>query len=803
MFSSACEHRSKPAPVRLTHAVVLQLFCSTAAFAISGYPVVSTHYVAVNVPSSILFSVWIPDAGVLPQSVNVVELNSAGQALGVVSTLSAATGSVVFSGYINITDVVPLSHMYQATYAIQRQIARLKSPTVSVTSLGISTVSDSSSYYNAIDSSFSSLLYLFDQNSALASSSSASNRAALDLAQRYASLVQFQFVALDAFAPSSNADVKLGIRPRASVDPMSMSSSGGFWATAASWLGLGTLTQKAASEQAVYDALSSPNFNPNDPAVQNFMTWYNMPNPIGGQDICGPNILATPGCYEQNVPDLWESYQTWESSKGTSIVNVAQNTAKTALVEQTAFGSVSDGTGDAITNIYQPSFLGSVAVNAATETGTGYIADELVDSSGRQKVFIGKVGPNQTLQLPTGQHNILVSYLDQARDIISNVPIVGPLLTLLFTPGGNTVYQTGNGWRMNGYDASRTNCSLARGPSTLPTFQPLIMNAPSTLTRIGTDGSLLFITGSMLFSYSNTGTLNWSASFGQISDAAIGPTGDIFVSSQLSASVTALSPTTGQPIWPAPFTSGLSGAAQTGSAPLAIDSSGTIYLNMGIAGELTAINPDGTLKWQNGLSSRSDISPVLSYDQSVALISNTDNSNVIPLAITSGFYTATGQGGPGGPPGLQSAAPWGTVYFVQNGPYYAQGLLGCILGQSCGVTADDTTYSAVNTYVDGNTIIAQVSNPANFSQPLTQAVDSTTGNVLWKSTQQLVSFSDANGTLYAIEIPTNTLVALNGRTGVQLWQKPFNSSTPLASVLLGDDGNLYVSAGTTLYKSAP
>lgn len=381
---------------------------------------------------------------------------------------------------------------------------------------------------------------------------------------------------------------------------------------------------------------------------------------------------------------------------------------------------------------------------------------------------------------------------------VSSAPVTGTVVVAQSAPPGN-------GWRMNGYDASRTNISLATGPTTLPTFQPLITSAPSTLTRIGPDGSLLFIDGSLLFSYTNTGVPKWSTSFSQISDAAIGPTGNIFVSSQGSASVTALSPITGLPIWPAPFTSGLNGAAQTGSAPLAIDSSGVIYLNLGVTGELTAINPDGTLKWHNGLSYRSDVSPVLSYDQSVALIPNIDNSNVIPLAITSGFYTATGQPGPGGPPGLQSAAPWGTVYFAQNTLYYAQGLLGCVLGLSCGVTAADTTYLGVMTYSGGSTIVAQVSNPANSGAPFTQGVDKDSGNVLWRITEQLGSvFSDAGGTLFGIAVATNDLVAFNGRTGVQMWRQHFDpTNLPLIAILLGDDGNLYVSAGQSLYKSAP
>jgi len=128
-----------------------------------------------------------------------------------------------------------------------------------------------------------------------------------------------------------------------------------------------------------------------------------------------------------------------------------------------------------------------------------------------------------------------------------------------------------------------------------------------------------------------------------------------------------------------------------------------------------------------------------------------------------------------------------------------------VLGQPCVAVASDTTYLAVITYPGPNTIIAEVSNSANPSKPLPQAVDKGSGNVLWIVTEQRTSaFSDANGTLFAFAPNTNHIVALNGLTGTQLWRQHFDPSNfPLATMLLGDDGNLYVSAGASLYKTMP
>jgi hypothetical protein len=161
------------------------------------------------------------------------------------------------------------------------------------------------------------------------------------------------------------------------------------------------------------------------------MQWYNS----YGSGICD---ISEGSC---RTVDLWLNYQAWEQTQGSSINNVAQSTAADALVKQTAFGPVSEGTGDLLTNVYAPSLLGSIVVNMAADQGVGYIADTLVDTNGKQKVLLGKFGFNESVQLPTGQHNVLVSYLDQARDIISAISLVGPLVTLSFTPGGNSTYQ--------------------------------------------------------------------------------------------------------------------------------------------------------------------------------------------------------------------------------------------------------------------------------------------------------------------------------------------------------------------------
>jgi outer membrane protein assembly factor BamB len=360
---------------------------------------------------------------------------------------------------------------------------------------------------------------------------------------------------------------------------------------------------------------------------------------------------------------------------------------------------------------------------------------------------------------------------------------------------------------MDGYDGSRTNSSKATGPSTLPSFQPFITNVPSALRLIGPDGSLLlYQPGGTLSVYNANGTPRWTLG-AVVSNVAIAPNGTVITSSVAPNSVNAYDLNTGHQVWPSSFTTGL-GGNETGA--LAIDSSRVVYINtgasfVGVPQTLTAINPDGTLKWQNTLAYRGFVSPVLTHDGSIVKVPTLGFNFGSAFGVTAGFFTASGQPAPGGPPGLDSVAPWGTVYFTPQGiSGNSSGLVGCTAdGQTCNQVGSGS-YLSVVTFVGASTIIAlgvTSSSPSLIAR--LQAVDSGSGNVLWTAAEDLSSvFSDANGTVYAIATQTNDLVALNGLTGSQLWRQHFDYPTgALSSPLLGDDGSVYVIAGPTLYKT--
>ena len=112
---------------------------------------------------------------------------------------------------------------------------------------------------------------------------------------------------------------------------------------------------------------------------------------------------------------------------------------------------------------------------------------------------------------------------------------------------------------------------------------------------------LLLYDGVNLNYYSSAGAPKWTTNVGSIADVAIGPSGTIYTST--STTLSAWSATTGASAWSQPYT------VNTGNetSALAIDSHETVYMVSGASfvgppGKVTAINADGSLKWDNPVS---------------------------------------------------------------------------------------------------------------------------------------------------------------------------------------------------------
>src|SRR5438874_3362131 len=182
-----------------------------------------------------------------------------------------------------------------------------------------------------------------------------------------------------------------------------------------------------------------------------------------------------------------------------------------------------------------------------------------------------------------------------------------------------------NGSRMEGMNPSRTNVSSASGPVLQPAFDVIAANVWGSVKRIGLDGSLILSDGATVSSYDTRGRQRWRENImdvlnGGIADLAIAPSGVVYASS--ADALIALDPDTGKPIWPQPLLTN----SGNESGPLVVDSNGTVYFHTGstlsgIPEKLTAVNPDGTRKWEHTGHTGGGVGrPVFSGDESTAYL---------------------------------------------------------------------------------------------------------------------------------------------------------------------------------------
>jgi len=184
----------------------------------------------------------------------------------------------------------------------------------------------------------------------------------------------------------------------------------------------------------------------------------------------------------------------------------------------------------------------------------------------------------------------------------------------IFNPGGH-------GWRMDGFNPSRTNVSTVSGPNSKPEFEVIASNVSGTLKRIADDGSLILTDGATVLSLAKDGSIQWRTDVlatlnGSVVDIALASSGIVYVSS--ANRLIALDPKSGKGTWPQAVTTN----SGDESGPLVVGSDGTIYFHTGSTQpgyqeRLTAINPDGTRKWEyTGNAGRGSGRPVFNSNES-------------------------------------------------------------------------------------------------------------------------------------------------------------------------------------------
>lgn len=348
----------------------------------------------------------------------------------------------------------------------------------------------------------------------------------------------------------------------------------------------------------------------------------------------------------------------------------------------------------------------------------------------------------------------------------------------------------GPGYRMSGFNMSRTNSTPVRTPLTRPTsFQELNGSVGGRLYRTGDDGTLYLINATTLYAYSSTGQLRWTFNLANLHNVAIGPTGTVYAST--TSSVYALNPATGQPLWLNPYTVSSPGNL---AGPLAVGPSGTVYFHtsgstVGVTPLLTAINPDGTRKWERA-AGVTNANPVLSSDEtSVYLMSSIVDA--VRISAATGQILSTAACAPRGPVSVYT--PWNTVITNDsNNDFlsFTPDLQTCatvsgLQGPAAGVTAVTQNESLIF-YYWGDGKIGAVSRQGTWR---------------WKSSEPLtVWFADGNSTVFTTRVTnTNEILALDAATGQERWR--YTLPAGIDGLYPAGDGRLYVTAAGKLYRS--
>jgi hypothetical protein len=358
-------------------------------------------------------------------------------------------------------------------------------------------------------------------------------------------------------------------------------------------------------------------------------------------------------------------------------------------------------------------------------------------------------------------------------------------------------------WTMDRYNPSRTNQGSLIGPRNLPNFVTVNNSINGSLIRSGPDGSIITwnpLIGSTGFGqihrYLLNGSMSWDSSIPTdglgLKDVAVNQDGTVYVISM--GQVVALNKATGNQTWT------FQGSNPT--SPLAIGRQGTIYFHSGAAffggsETITAIAPDGTPLWQAIGTFRGDTKMVFSTDESTVYLLNTKSIFGSPIGNVTSYSTTEGHkisDTPCDPRGMLFAyAPWDVLYsFATDGAFFlglSPDLSSCALVSANGLSTVDMAAATRQ----GRILVQSLNSITIMDQ---------SGNILFNSNEPLVNgFVDSAGVLFAENPQTNEIVVIDTVSLSQLWRSSIKD--PITGFSLGSDGNLYVSAGTALLKSAP
>jgi hypothetical protein len=374
--------------------------------------------------------------------------------------------------------------------------------------------------------------------------------------------------------------------------------------------------------------------------------------------------------------------------------------------------------------------------------------------------------------------------------------------------GSATAQTTGDGWRMDGYNAQRTSNSTSVGPQVAPTADVVANEIVGSIRRSTSSGLLVVGGQNMVRAYDSDGILRWSASVFGVTDVAIG-LDERAVYATNATTLFSFDVDTGAPLW-SPY------VANNGneSSSLAIARDGTAVFHTGNSfvggfGErLAALNRDGLVRWETTLGSRGYTRVVLSNDETAAYVLQGKSTFSGPIGDVVRLSLATGEVLNGTP-----CDPRGDVYTFTPSGFLLTGDVNNDLLRFSPDLQTCTTVQTVPTVVGlagttaNNTFIVYTSTPSGTGLAALDPL----GNTLWSSSSayksnahntylQLLSI-DALGTVFAIASDARSVDAIRSMDGQVLWTHTFEAN--VSGIVVGTNA-IFVTAGSQLIRlSAP
>ncbi len=595
-------------------------FC-TPLYSAVHHPFVNPVVIKQATSTTVTISAYIPDQNLIANSINLLRLApTTGKVIATLGTLNdngingdLVASDKVFSIQVNFNEQNPGQIKLQVSAALKGVLKRILSEVFTINVLNISAVNDFTTSYNSgVMSSFNSGVSLVNDFKSLNDSISTDQLiAVITQITLDSTSILFNLEAVRDFelshTPQIIKDFFLGLIP-----------------------GLDTMVNIGQNGGKAIDQTKAFIQDGTDPQVSNIVEYYREnPDKLA---VCGltlgdlDSILPSSDSLDQDFRACLARHYQFIAPSG--FAKVASTEAVKFEIGQ-ALSPAEDGLGQLIANRADFSPLGELVVTRSIGSGNAIIIDHFIDKNGQQNLMLKEVATGEIFRIPTGTHNMLYSFgNDVERSVFANIPISSTSTFALSVYPGDIIDYGAGAWPMFGHDAQHTGQSQYVGPKT-PNLRWVFEFKEGTVTGRGgspvIDGEgNIYIPAryagggdiGFLYAINSDGTLKWKGNSdvtGAIS-AAIGLDGTIYVARNLWWDpynyLWAFDRLSGQYKWSLPLASG--------AAPPVVSLDGRIYF-VDLAG-LHAINPDGSVKWNEALPPSSlalDPSPSISHNESI------------------------------------------------------------------------------------------------------------------------------------------------------------------------------------------